>query len=107
MAVEKILVIEDEKGVRELYQELLGELYQVDFSVSGRDGFIQATFDEYDLIIADLHMESWNGAEAVAAIHVTNPGKKFIIVSGFLESEKYQKTLEGIPNIIAKNFQTF
>ncbi|MFC1588092.1 response regulator [Planctomycetota bacterium] len=99
--MKKILIIEDDKYIRELYQELLAELYDLDFAVTGREGFRRAAGTEYDLVIADLRMPNWSGAESIAAIDMINPDKKYIVVSGYLEDKEFVEILKTIPSIVA------
>ncbi|MFC1587124.1 response regulator [Planctomycetota bacterium] len=104
----RILVIEDEKHIRDLYHYLLRDDYDVDFAVNGLEGFRRAHTESYDLVIADLRMNNWTGAESVGAINLVLPDTRIIIVSAYLKDEEYLNILDGVPNIydmIAKPFK--
>jgi len=103
----RILVIEDDAQLRDLYYEILGHTFQVDLAKNGKMGFDKASQKRYDLIITDLQMEQWNGADTIAAIDLARPDGKYIIVSGYLGNEDYQSVLKTMPNIcctLAKPF---
>lgn len=58
----KILVIEDEASLRELYVELLtDEGYNVSFAVEGEDGFTQIKKGNWDLILLDVILPKMDG----------------------------------------------
>ena len=98
----KILVIEDDKGIRLLYKDNLDEAHDLDFAINGQEGFRRASMENYDLIIADLRMPDWSGAETVAALDMIQPDQKYLIVSAYLSDPTYQELLKDVPNIVAK-----
>ena len=64
----KILVVEDEEGLRLLYQEELeSEGYQVITAQNGREA-IQKLEEEPDLIVLDIVMPVMDGMEALGRI---------------------------------------
>lgn len=85
----RILIIEDEDSIRDLYLSLLNDRdnFKVDEAVDGQEGFRKATTKDYDLIISDLKMPNWNGIDAIKSIALIKPEAKFIVVTGYIESE--------------------
>ncbi|KUO73039.1 MAG: PhoB family transcriptional regulator [Clostridia bacterium BRH_c25] len=69
MAVQKILIIEDEvKIARFLELELSHEGYTVDQAHDGRDGLNKALDNKYDLVVMDIMLPSMNGIEVLRKI---------------------------------------
>ena len=64
MAIKKILVIEDDRFIGEMYvRSLQREGYTVDWVVDGHDGFVAATNKPYDLILLDIMLPEMRGSE--------------------------------------------
>jgi two-component system response regulator (stage 0 sporulation protein F) len=65
----KILVVEDEEGLRLLYEEeLKSEGYEVLTAGNGREAIEQLEKEKPDLIILDIVMPVMNGMEALGRI---------------------------------------
>jgi CheY-like chemotaxis protein len=65
----KILVVEDEEGLRFLYkEELEAEGYQILTAANGREALQQLEEGKPDLIILDIVMPVMNGIEALGRI---------------------------------------
>jgi CheY-like chemotaxis protein len=65
----KILVVEDEEGLRLLYEEeLKAEGYEVLTAQNGREAIQQLEVEKPDLIILDIVMPVMNGMEALGRI---------------------------------------
>ncbi len=70
---QKILLIEDMKGVRESLEVILSiQGYQVDFASNGKEGLDKAKSSQYDLIITDILMPELDGTEVI--IQLRNAG---------------------------------
>lgn len=82
--VKKVLVVDDEQPILELFSKLLEKRgHKVDVAENGRLGFRKATTITYDIIIFDLHMPEWNGVDAIKGILLVKPKSKFLVVSGY------------------------
>lgn len=81
----KILVVEDNKSLRELLKEYL-ELngYEVMVARDGQEGMmlLKKSFDDFDLIITDFRMPKMNGIEVIRFIKQRDPTIKTILVTG-------------------------
>jgi DNA-binding response OmpR family regulator len=68
MTLAKILVIEDEEGVRKLIQAALRDSYEVLLAPDGYDGLSQARWAHPDLILLDLRMPRLDGLAVLAQL---------------------------------------
>lgn len=72
----KILVVEDDEFVRDVYIETLkDEGYVVDFAVDGQDGLLKAQEGGFDLILLDMMMPKMNGIDLLSSLK-QNPSKQ-------------------------------
>ena len=82
---EHILVIDDERDIRDLAEKILVELgYHVSLVASGEEGIVFLRENRIDLVVLDMLMEPGiNGYETYRQIHSFKPDQKAVIVSGF------------------------
>lgn len=74
--MKKVLVVDDDQYIRDLYCELLeAEKYEVTTAVDGQDGLLKATEGGYDLILLDAMMPKIDGLGVLKALK-ENPPKK-------------------------------
>ena len=95
--LQKILVIEDDQFLRELYEELLkGEGYEVDLAEDGEKGLNKFLDGGYDLVLLDIMLPKVDGLEILrkaqdnkpkkengSIVLLTNLGQDSIIKEGF------------------------
>ncbi len=75
----KILVVDDEKNLRILYEEELSqEGYEVDIADSAEMAFKLLEDKKYDAIILDIQMPGMNGLEAMG--HILHKHRKQAII---------------------------
>lgn len=94
---QRILVVEDDEFLRELYDELLkGEGYEVTLAVDGEQGLTQITEGGFDLVLLDIMLPKMDGLEILRNVKnkppklkngptvlLTNLGQDSIIKEGF------------------------
>jgi len=79
----KILIVDDEKAVRESLEEILRmEDYQVETAASGEEALEQVNDEEYDLVLLDLKMPGIDGVEVMRQISRYAQNTKVIILTG-------------------------
>lgn len=65
----KILYIEDERQIAEIYAELLrAHGYDVDLQFDGKTGLDQARAEQYDVILLDLMLPQISGIDVLNAL---------------------------------------
>ncbi len=84
----KILVVDDEKFFRELYEDIL---LPEGFILKSVDGGVKALEavknDNFDIVIADMIMPGWDGIRTIEEIRKVKPGQDIIIVTQVSELE--------------------
>lgn len=115
MGNKKILVVDDERKIRELLQlRLTNEGYQVIQAANGEEGIEQARHNAPDLIIMDVMMPKMDGAEAVSILK-NDPATKnipVIFLTSMITKEEETSQAFGIQldarkhRFIAKPFET-
>ncbi|HSX57749.1 MAG TPA: response regulator [Candidatus Saccharimonadales bacterium] len=94
---QRILVVEDDEFLRELYDELLkGENYDVSLAVDGEEGLNKMTEGGYELVLLDIMLPKMDGLEILRnlknkppkqkngpVVLLTNLGQDSIIKEGF------------------------
>lgn len=79
----KILVIDDEKSIRNALKEILEfEKYAVDIAENGEEGYNLIKEDDYDLVICDIKMPKLDGMELLQRVQSENAPPRFIMISG-------------------------
>jgi CheY-like chemotaxis protein len=70
----KILIVEDDEFLRELYAETLsGEGYTVETAIDGEDGYNKMKQGGWDLVLLDIIMPKMNGLEVIKKIKAESP----------------------------------
>ncbi len=96
--MKKILVIEDEKDIREAICEVLqDEGYEVLSAVNGESGLQQAFAHQPDLIILDIKMPIMNGLTMLGRLREDQWGSsvKVIVMTAMDDPETITQALEG------------
>lgn len=69
MDSKNILVVEDEKDIRDLYVEILGaEGHRVGQAADGEAGLMEATSGKYDLVLLDIMLPKMDGLQILREI---------------------------------------
>ncbi|MFN3872398.1 MAG: response regulator [Ignavibacterium sp.] len=102
----KILVVDDEKGLRIGVQRLLEmEGFEVDTAENGTDGIKLGTEKEYDLAIIDLKMPDIEGIEVLKSIKQKFPNTVCFIATAFASYDTaIEATKLGAQSYIPKPF---
>lgn len=102
----KILVVDDEMGMREGIKRLLEiENHQVDTAETGAQGISLGTAFEYDLYLLDLKIGDCDGTEVLRQIKARYPEAICVIVTAYASIDTAVETTRlGAYHYIAKPF---
>ena len=84
-----ILVVEDEKGIRELIRKILiRERYRVLEAASAEDALAAAEGQGIDLLLTDIRLPGLTGLELARRMQLTAPALRALYISGHTGKEK-------------------
>jgi len=105
---ETILLIDDEKIVRQVEEEIISEIgYKVITASSGKEAvdIYKAQKDEIDIVVLDMIMPEMGGEKTFQALKQINPDVKVLLASGYSVTDQATKILEqGNGEYIQKPF---
>jgi DNA-binding NtrC family response regulator len=100
-APNRILIIDDEAGIRESLQTLLTlEGYTVESAVDGEAGLVEIDQKSFDLILLDLALPGQNGIEILAQIRERQPQLPVIMITAY-------GTVDNVVDAIRTGAQNF
>ncbi len=104
----KILIIDDELIIRNMYHDMLSECgYEVYLAIDGLNGieFYKNHFQEIELIVLDMAMPKLSGTETYIKLKEINPHLKVLMASGFRQDERVVKAINlGVNGFLQKPF---
>jgi DNA-binding NtrC family response regulator len=102
----KILIIDDEQGIRDLLDTLLRRKgYDVVVAENGREGLKVFRRERPDVVVLDLKMPVMDGLTVLQEIRTLDPTKPVIILTGAgtPEAEQQARAL-GVTEFVEKEF---
>ena len=104
----KILICDDEEGVRESLKLILGEFYDLVIVESPLQAFeILENTKDIKLLLLDVKMPKINGLEALKIVKDKFPSIKVIMVTGYRSVEiATEATKNGASGYIVKPFKS-
>jgi DNA-binding response OmpR family regulator len=92
MGLGKILVIDDEVGIREFIKMYFEEReYEVDIAADGQEGFEIFSKGSYDLVLCDMLMPRMIGIQVLEKIRSLKPDQKVIMMTGVKDETMVNK----------------
>ena len=117
----KILVVDDEDSVREIYRhEFLNNGYTVVVAADGEEGLLKAGEEQPDIVLLDIMLPKMSGIEVLRALKeneltkktpvllLTNLGEETIIKEGFeLGADGYLLKVSYTPSQVVEEVKKF
>jgi signal transduction histidine kinase/ActR/RegA family two-component response regulator len=101
----RILVIDDDAGVRRFIAECLEMLgYQVSQADSGQAGLARLGSEAPDLLIVDYAMPGMNGVEVIQMARARAPNLPIILATGYADMDAVDKVI-GLGRVLRKPFR--
>jgi DNA-binding NtrC family response regulator len=106
MKKQKALVIDDEQVVLDSVSKILtDENYEVDVSLSGREGLNWAIQKEYDIVLTDIRMPDIGGMRVLRDIKRANPSLPVVMITGYGSIQSSVQAMKlGAADYIEKPF---
>ena len=107
MEKKKVLVIDDEQIVLDsVSQILIDENYEVDVSLSGREGLDWAIERPYDIILTDIRMPDIGGMRVLRDIKRIQSSLPVLIITGYATTKSAVQAMKlGAAEYIEKPFE--
>ncbi len=107
MDKKKVLICDDEEGVRESLKLILEDSYDLSFATTGVEALEQVKSNSPDIVILDIKMPKMDGLETLKKIKKTSADTKVVIASGYKSVEVAQEaTKYGAVDYIIKPFES-
>jgi len=105
--VEKILVVDDEKSLREVMSIMLKRAgYAVTEAADGEEAIGQVNRDIFDLVITDLRMPKADGMDVLKAVKSSSPDTVVLVVTAFATADSAVEAMkQGAYDYLTKPFQ--
>jgi DNA-binding NtrC family response regulator len=106
MEKNKALVIDDEQIVLDSVSKILtDENYDVDASLSGREGLNQAIQKDYDIVLTDIRMPDIGGMRVLRDVKRAKPSLPVVIITGYASVKSAVQAMKlGAADYIEKPF---
>lgn len=99
MAIHKVLCIEDDRFIGEMYVRSLRKAgYDVDWMVDGSDGLVAARNKEYGLIMLDIMLPEVRGSDILKVLRGGEkdlvPNSRIIVLTNFDQDDESRLAME-------------
>ena len=105
--MEKILVVDDEKSLREVLSIMLKRAgYTVTEASDGDEAIGHVNKEIYDLVITDLRMPKADGMDVLRAVKSSSPDTVVLVITAFATSDSAVEAMkQGAYDYLTKPFQ--
>jgi len=105
--VEKILIVDDERSIRDLLSIMLKRAgYQVMVAEDGEEAIAQIGKEIFDLVITDLKMPKAGGIEVLKAVKEVSPDTVVLLITAFASTDSAVEAMKrGAYDYLTKPFQ--
>jgi DNA-binding NtrC family response regulator len=106
MTTKKVLVIDDEQIVLNSVKKILGQgEYEVEATLSGRQGLECALSKDYDIVLTDVRMPDMGGMLILRDIRKVKPSMPVIIITGYANVQSAMQAMKlGAAEYLEKPF---
>jgi len=107
MSKPKILVCDDEIGIRESLKLILEDSYEVTIATNGEECLKCLKEDPFELVLLDIKMPKASGIDTLKKIKSLKPYIKVIMVTGYKMVETAAEAIKaGASDYIIKPFES-
>ena len=102
----KILICDDEEGIRESLKLILEKDYDLVFAHNGDEAIHSMRTVPIDITILDIKMPKMDGIETIKKLKEIKPKLEVLVTSGYKSVETAQEAINaGASNYIVKPFE--
>lgn len=106
MDQKRALVIDDEQIVLDSVRKILtGENYEVDVTLSGREGIDRAVKIDYDIVLTDIRMPDIGGMRVLRDVKRAKPSLPIVMITGYASIQSSVQAMKmGASDYLEKPF---
>jgi len=102
----KVLIVDDEKGIRFLLSEVLNRQgFEVSLASDGQESLDKLEKDRFDLVVTDINMPRLDGVDMLRRMKRTGRTEKVIVMTGDPSDRRLSDT--EIPNLVTRLVKPF
>ena len=106
MGKQRILICDDERGVRDSLKLILDTEYQLIFATNGQEALETLKKEPVDLAILDVKMPLMNGMETLRGVKSLRPSPRVLIITGYESSDVASEAIQaGADDYLTKPFE--
>ncbi|HRH44616.1 MAG TPA: EAL domain-containing protein [Pyrinomonadaceae bacterium] len=83
----RILIVDDERLIRNILSEILSEKYSCTTANSGEEALKLLQKKEFNLVLSDIEMSGMSGIELISHVHKVSPETVVVMISGSQDIE--------------------
>ena len=106
MAKPRILIADDEEGIRESLNLILGEEHDLVFAKDGEETLSRLTQESFGLALLDIKMPKLDGLEVLRRLKGTNVTTPILVLSAYQSVELAREAIKlGARDYLPKPFE--
>ena len=106
MSRPRILVADDEEGIRESLSLILGEEYELDFAKDGEETLAKVGAEPYELVLLDIKMPKRDGLEVLRQLKAKGAGVPVLVLTAYQSVELAKEAVKlGALDYMPKPFE--
>lgn len=106
MAKVRILIADDEEGIRESLNLILGEAYDLVFATDGEETLAKLTQEPFELVLLDIKMPKLDGLEVLRRLQGTGINTAVLVLTAYQSVELAKEAVKlGALDYLPKPFE--
>ena len=106
MARTRILIADDEEGIRESLSLILGDTYELAFAKDGQETLTKLTKESFDLVLLDIKMPKLDGLEVLRRLKADGLTPPVMMLTAYQSVELAREAVKlGALDYLPKPFE--
>ncbi len=106
MAKSRILIADDEEGIRESLNLILGDTYDLDFAKDGPETLAKINSEKFDVVLLDIKMPKLDGLEVLRQLKANGKTPRVLMLTAYQSVELAKEAVKlGAMDYLPKPFE--
>jgi CheY-like chemotaxis protein len=102
----RILIADDEEGIRESLSLILSENYDLTFAIDGQEALNRLTKEQFDLVLMDIKMPKLDGLEVMKRLKERQISVPVLVLTAYQSMELAKEAVKlGALDYLPKPFE--